>query len=98
MHTFSKILEKTYSFITLLSMFVGFIVAIMFLIGIIAGGSFGESFSVFAGNLMTWAIRLASLAVLTGIIHIYLKKNHTLTITSENIEEENTTDEKRTVV
>lgn len=79
-------------------MFVGFIVAIMFLIGIIAGGSFGESFSVFAGNLMTWAIRLASLAVLTGIIHIYLKKNHTLTITSENIEEENTTDEKRTVV
>ncbi|GFZ86770.1 hypothetical protein GCM10010978_28330 [Compostibacillus humi] len=98
MHTFSKLLEKTYSFITLLSMFVGFIVAMMFLIGIVAGGSFGESLSVFAGNLMTWAIRLAALAILAGIFSIYLKKNHTLTITNESNATEKSDDEKRTVV
>ncbi len=91
MKTLSKIVENLFAFVTLISLTIGLIVALTFILSVIIGGSLGESMAIFSGNLMTWAIRLASIAVITGLINIYITKRHSLTIQSEDEKEKKTT-------
>lgn len=88
MKALSKITDQLYSWITLIAIGIGLLVALLFLVSVLIGGSTGESLAVASGNLMTWAIRLATLAVLAGIINIYASKRHTLTMEKESVEEE----------
>lgn len=91
MKTLSKIVENLFAFVTLISLTIGLIVALTFILSVIIGRSLGESMAIFSGNLMTWAIRLASIAVITGLINIYITKRHSLTIQSEDEKEKKTT-------
>lgn len=69
--------------IALITLALGFVVAILFLIAIIIGGNQGELIAVFAGDVMNWCIKLAAIAVLFGIIDMYIRKEHSLTMKSE---------------
>lgn len=80
----NKLFEGLYTFITFITLCVGFIVALLFFFGIIIGGAIGTSLALFAGKIISWAIVLAALAVLVGIIHMYITKEHTLTIDSQD--------------
>ncbi|MDQ0185891.1 hypothetical protein MKX78_21865 [Cytobacillus sp. FSL R5-0569] len=78
-----SIFKKIYGMIALITLALGFVVAILFLIAIIIGGNQGELIAVFAGDVMNWCIKLAAIAVLFGIIDMYIRKEHSLTMKSE---------------
>ena len=78
-----SLFKKIYGMIALITLTLGFIVAILFLIAIVMGGDQGESIAVFAGDIMNWCIKLAAIAVLFGIIDMYIRKEHSLTMKSE---------------
>jgi hypothetical protein len=80
MKVLTNITDKLYAWITLIALSLGLLVALLFLTGLIIGGTAGENLAVVSGNLMTWSIRLATVAVLAGIINIYFSKRHTLTM------------------
>lgn len=80
MKVLTNVTNKLYSWITLIALSLGLFVALLFLTAIIIGGTTGENLAVVSGDLMTWSIRLAALAVLAGIINIYISKRHTLTM------------------
>lgn len=74
-------LEGIYAWITFIALMIGFVVAILFIVSFIIGGTTGGALAVFAGEVMNWAIKLATIAILLGLIYIYLSKKHTLTMT-----------------
>jgi len=88
MKAITNFTNKLYSWITLIAISLGLLVALLFFVSLVIGGSVGESLAVASGNLMTWAIRLATLAVLAGIINIYLSKRHTLTMDKDSSEKD----------
>lgn len=102
--TISNILLKSYGVIACITLFLGFMVSIIFGISLIIGGISGENLAIFAGNLMNWGIRLATLATLIGIIHIYLTRKHSLSfkekeqIEPEDIHEGPSSERKETVM
>jgi hypothetical protein len=79
----TKFMEKIYTWLTLTTMLFGVVVAGIFGVSLLIGGSAGESMAVFSGKLMTWGIRLAAIATLAGLVHIYLSKKHTLTMDAD---------------
>jgi hypothetical protein len=76
-------MHHVYAFIAFVTMALGFVVCLLFALGIMVGGPLGESVAVWAGQLMKWAIRVAAIAVFAGLLNMYLKKRHTLTIDDE---------------
>ncbi len=88
MNLLISLTEKVYTWLAILTMALGFIVAMAFTLSLIIGGSAGDSMAVLSGNTMKWGIRLASIATLAGIVNIYLKKQHTLTLNAEEVETE----------
>ncbi|WP_368503269.1 hypothetical protein AB3N04_13535 [Alkalihalophilus sp. As8PL] len=87
MNTLKKITEKIYTWFALLTMGLGFFVALVFIVSLLIGGSAGESLAVLSGKMMTWGIRLATIATIAGILNIYLSKQHTLTMNVQNSED-----------
>lgn len=77
------ILQKAYAYVSLLTIGLGFIVSILFAAGFVIGGSTGEELALISQNIMTLGIRLATVAVLFGIVYIYLSKEHSLTMDLE---------------
>ncbi|MGE8207030.1 hypothetical protein ACQKP0_21225 [Heyndrickxia sp. NPDC080065] len=84
-----NILQKVYSYVSILTILLGFIVGLMYLIAVIIGGSGGEMIAIFSGKVMFWGIKLAAIAVLFGIINIYISKEHSLTIQADKKELKN---------
>lgn len=79
-----KILEITktlFSISLILAILGGGIIFLMFIIALIVGGSRGEYIAVTASDLiMPYFIKLAALAVLSGLLSIYIDGKHTLTL------------------
>lgn len=84
----NKFFENIYTLIAFITLLIGFVVALLFGIALIIGGPLATELSVFAGAIMNWAIKLASLAIAIGLIYIYFSKSHTLTIDSKDYTEE----------
>lgn len=79
----SNRLQTVYGWIALVTMALGFIVFLMFFVALLIGGSGGSALAVAAGDLMSWAIRLAAIAIVIGLVCVYFKKEHTLNIKTE---------------
>jgi len=80
MNKTAKLTETLFTWITFIALCIGFIVSIIFIFSLLIGGSLGESLSIFAGEVMIWAIRLGSIAVLIGVLSMYFSKTHSLTL------------------
>lgn len=76
-----RVLETCYTGLTFLAVLLGLGLGVVFLVAVIAGGDTGVSLSAFAGDLMSWCIAVAAMAVLVGIVHMYLSGEHALTVT-----------------
>ncbi|MCM3706389.1 MULTISPECIES: hypothetical protein [Cytobacillus] len=83
----AKIMDKVYSSLALVTMALGVAVAIMFVFALILSGETGQSIAILAGKIMNWGIQLAAVATFAGIMVIYIRKEHSLTIDVEKNEE-----------
>jgi hypothetical protein len=69
-------LKKIYAIIMMVSFWAGGLPIIPFIIALIIGGSIGENISIFLiKNYYPWVIVLASVAVLIGLVALYINKN-----------------------
>ncbi len=76
-------LKKAYGIMMTVSFFAGGLPLIPFLIAIMVGGSFGETVSVFLyKQYYPWVIILGSLAIVVGLIAMYLGKLEGLSVKS----------------
>ena len=74
-------LQKIYGIIMTVSFFAGVLPLVPFIIAIIIGGDTGESISVFLHKqYYPWVIALASIAVLLGLIAMYIGKYQGLSV------------------
>ena len=83
-----NILKKAYGIMMTVSFFAGGIPIIPFLIALIVGGSTGEAIAVFLyKQYYPWVIILGSLAIVVGLIAMYLGKLEGLSVKSVTADE-----------
>lgn len=83
-------LHKLYGVLMMISFFGGFVPVIPFLIALVIGGKTGESIANFLyKDYFPWIIALASIAVLIGLIAMYLNKQQGLSVKSINSSSKN---------
>lgn len=81
---FGKIIESIFSITLMIAIIGGGVIFCMFIIALIMGGTSGESLATNASKVvMPYFIRLASIAVLCGLISFYIKGKHTLSLNEE---------------
>ena len=80
-----RILASLFSFFIIASIFGGGIIFIMFIMALILGGEAGANLAISASNtVMPYFIRSATISVLVGLISIYIKGAHTLSLEKPN--------------
>lgn len=78
-----KILNKTYGILMTVSFFGGFLPLIPFVFAIIVGGELGETIAVFLyKEYYPWVIVIGSVAVLIGLVAMYVGKLEGLSVKS----------------
>ena len=76
-----NVLQRIYGIIMTVSFFAGVLPLIPFIIAIIIGGDAGEAISVFLHKqYYPWVIALASVAVLVGLVAMYIGKCQGLSV------------------
>ena len=79
-----KSMESIFSITLMVAILGGGVIFCMFIIALIMGGASGESLATSASKVvMPYFIRLASIAVLSGLISFYTKGKHTLSLNEE---------------
>ena len=77
------VLNKIYGFSMIFAFFLGFLPVIPFVIAILIGGSMGESISLFMYNkVYPIAFVMASVAVVVGLIAMYIRGEKSLSVES----------------
>ena len=83
-----NVLKKTYGIMMTVSFFAGGLPLIPFIIALIIGGSTGEAIAVFLyKQYYPWVIVLGSLAIVVGLIAMYLGKLEGLSVKSVTADE-----------
>jgi len=72
----------------MVAVLVGAVVAVLFLIGFVAGGTVGETLAIFGKEVMYKAITLAAIGCLVGLIAFYVEGTHELKIDSNESSDE----------
>lgn len=81
---FQKIIDSIFSVSLVTAILGGGIIFLMFLMALIIGGASGEALATNASKvIMPYFIRIASLAVLCGLISIYISGKHPLSLNEE---------------
>lgn len=76
-----NILSKLYGIMLTTSFFAGLLPVVPFIIAIIIGGTLGEQIALFLyKQYYPWVIALASLAVVVGLIAMYVGKKQGLSV------------------
>lgn len=76
-----KIIQKIYGIVMTVAFFGGFVPVIPFIVAIIVGGPTGEAISIFFyKQYYPWVIALASIAIVIGLIGMYVGKISGLSI------------------
>lgn len=74
-------LNKLYGMMMFVSFFGGFVPVIPFIVALIIGGETGEKLSLFLyKQYYPWVIALAALAVIVGLIAMYIGKQQGLSV------------------
>ena len=90
-----NILKKTYGIMMTVSFFAGGLPLIPFVIAIIVGGQTGETISVFLyKQYYPWVIVLGSLAIVVGLMAMYMGKLEGLSVKKIVAEEKQESGEK----
>lgn len=73
-----RFLTALYGIVTAIAFSLGLVVAVIFVVALVIGQDLGETLALLAGDIMMWGIALAAVAVLAGLIYIYLDRSHSL--------------------
>ncbi len=88
-------LNKAYGILMTISFFAGIIPLFPFVFAIIVGGSLGESISIFLyKQFYPWVIVIGSVAVIVGLIAMYVGKLEGLSVKKVSTDEKNLEDNK----
>ena len=71
-------LKQFYGVLALIALILGFIVAVIFAGALIIGPDLGTDWAMAGGEIMSWGIAIAAVAVLAGLIIIYASGSHSL--------------------
>lgn len=92
-----NILNKVYGVLMTVSFFAGVVPFIPFIVAIIVGGQFGETVSVFLyKQYYPWVIIIGSIAVVIGLIAMYIGKIEGLSVKKTVAEESDKTQDGKT--
>lgn len=91
MKTFIETLKNIFGLCLMVAVLVGAVVAGIYLIGFVIGGSTGENMAIFGAEIMKKAITIAAIGSLVGMISFYLEGTHELTMDRKNDESESAT-------
>lgn len=75
-----ELLKNIYGAVLMISILAGAVVAIIFIVGFIFGGTIGAQFALLGGKIMSYCISIAAVACLFGLIGFYTENVHELTI------------------
>ena len=90
-----NVLNKAYGIMMFVSFFAGALPLIPFIIAICIGGTIGESISVFLyKQYYPWVILLGSLAIVVGLVAMYIGKLEGLSV-KKAVAEENTEESEK---
>ena len=82
-----KILKRIYGIMMSVSFFAGFVPFIPFIIAVIIGGDIGEKVAVFLyKQYYPWVIVIGSIAIVVGLIAMYVGKLEGLSVKKTNVE------------
>ena len=73
-------LSSVFGVCMFIAVFVGAVSAVIYIIGFIAGGAFGESCAKFGALIMNKAIPLSAFGSVIGMISFYIQGTHELTM------------------
>ncbi len=80
-----NILNKIYGILMMISFFAAALPLIPFIIALIIGGATGEAISVFLSTkFYPWVLVLASVAVLVGLVAMYIAKKQDFSLKTLN--------------
>ena len=83
-----ELFNKIYGILMSISFFAGFIPVIPFLFAIIIGGEWGEKIALFFyKQYYPWVILMGSLAIVIGLISMYIGKLEGLSVKNANVKE-----------
>ena len=84
-----NIINKLYGILMMISFWGGLLPIIPFIIALIIGGHTGEAISIFLyEKYYPWVIVLASIAILLGLVAMYLKGETAFTLQKKNKQED----------
>lgn len=86
-----RFLTTVYGIVTTVAFSLGLVVAIIFAVAMIIGNDLGTTLALVAGNIMNWGIALAAIAVMAGLLYIYLVGAHSLVMEKRPNTDDNTT-------
>ncbi|GLY64622.1 hypothetical protein [Amycolatopsis taiwanensis] len=86
-----KVLKNCYGALAVVALGMAVLLAAVFLVALIIGGHGGATLSQFGGTLAKWSIYVAAVAMLPGLVYVYLTGEHSLT--AKKKEPATTTDE-----
>lgn len=76
-----KILNKIYGIIMMVSFFAGLVPLFPYIYALVVGGPTGEAIAVFLyDKVYPWVIAMASIAVLVGLVAMYVGKQEGLSV------------------
>lgn len=78
-----KVLKAGYGLLAAAALLLAAVLAAVFLAAVVLGGAAGASLSEFGGALAEWSIVVAAVAIVPGLVHIYLTGEHSLTSRTE---------------
>lgn len=80
-----NIFVKIYGLAAGISLFGGIIIFLVLFVGLLLGGTKGESIMVLANYFEPILIKISSLAILIGLVILYIANDHGLTLKKRNM-------------
>jgi len=76
----TNFLSSIFGVCMFIAVFIGAVSAVIYVIGFIVGGSFGESSAKFGALIMNKAIPLSAFGSVIGMVSFYIQGTHELTM------------------
>lgn len=73
-------LSSVFGVCMFLAVFAGAVTAVIYLVGFVAGGAFGEACAKFGAKIMNQAIPLSAFGSVVGMAGFYIQGTHELTM------------------
>lgn len=82
----ANILAHLFGLLVLIAVLIGALDACMLFVGFVIGGSGAAHLALWGKKLLDYAIKIAALGVLFGLLNFYIGGQHELTLKNDNLD------------